>query len=188
MNTEYIWSNKNWKRLGFSKLTGKPVKSRILKKIYKVKNNDRKHMVHGMGLKIGDIIQTCRDYFNHRIESFEVEYNDWCHPLFQTVGDITFCYDGTYQCSWNNCSQLPMTVKEIEEHYLNVTEQDILESYEESYYSSWHGIDNEEGHKKFKAYKEWAIMINTRLKSGLPITDEFGICLSECKFVNPLSV
>lgn len=184
------WDYKTFRRMGINTRTGKPVKSRRLKSWYH-KDKEIEYMVHGMLLRPGDLIQTCRDYFNHRVQSATVVYreghkiqdrtgSEWSHhELYATDVDITDVNDGFH--SWRNCCGLPYTVEMIERHYRKESLTILSKKFEESYQFQWYG-NNEEGFNNYLLSVSRAETYLQRLDKGLPICDEWGIEIPRDKF------
>jgi len=184
------WDYKTFRKMGINTRTGKPVKSRRLKSWYH-KDKEIEYMVHGMLLKPGDVIQTCRNYFNHRVASVSVVYreghkkqdqyaSEWSyHEHYATDVEITDVNDGFH--SWRNCCNLPFTVEMIERHYRKEGENLLSVKFEDSWHYNWYG-NTEEGFNNYLQAVGCAETRLQRLDKGLPICDEWGIEIPRDKF------
>lgn len=177
MEHEYVWGNKEYRNLIVNLRTGKRAKHRKIKERFCP--GDRKKLVHGLQLKPGDIIQTCFDYFNHEIVSIKTDYY---HPfnykiddedaMLSEARDVTiFCEKGK-QHSWMSCCSPALTVLEIEKEYNKEV------SFDFDYYLMWYG-NKEEAEAAYTKHKNFEDKLKSRIAKGLPITNEYGILLSE---------
>ena len=177
MEHEYVWNHKAYRNLIIDTRTGKRAKHRKIKERYRSKLY-RAKLIHGLQLKVGDIVQTCYDGFNHRIVSLEVEsFYPWDRKkkdddlTKSEIQDVSFICEKGRSHSWMNCCSPALRVSDIEKEYMK--EFPPLEQY-----LLWYG-NNEEGEKFYTKHKNFDDMMKSRITNKLPITDEYGMLLPE---------
>jgi len=185
VSTKLVWNTRVFRRLGFNEQTGKRLPSRKIKSFHGSKR-ELEYIVHGFGLKQGDIIQTCRDYFNHRIE--KIDHVQYCDSRWRDdnskdsyVNNINFITTDGYLHNWMDCCNLPLPIAAIEKYYLNSSKEVLEIKFEDSFEYHWTD-DKNEAKEKYNKHIAWSKVLIDRLEQGLPICDEYGICLPELEY------